>query len=142
MIKTVQPGNFYMGRCAHGSDLLDELTAYCEKENITCGKLEAIGAVQKARFGYYDQNNREYRYTEINSHMEILTCIGNISLNEDKAMVHAHITLSDDNGNACGGHLAQGTVVFAAEFTIQAFDNTTHIRDYDETTGLRLWKEE
>lgn len=142
MIRNMQPITWYMGRCMHGSDLLDALTGYCEQKNITCGKLEVIGAVQKARFGYYDQNNREYHYTEINDHMEILNCIGNISINEGKPMVHAHITLSDENGKAFGGHLSQGTIVFASEFVIQAFDNATLIRDFDETTGLRLWREE
>ncbi len=141
MITEMQPGRWYMGRCAHGSDLLDELTAYCEQKNITCGKIEVIGAVQKARFGYYDQQNRQYHYTETPRHMEILSCIGNISLNEGKPMVHAHITFADEEGKAFGGHMAQGTIVFAAEYIIQAFDNTTLIRENDDTTGLRLWRE-
>ena len=140
MITEMQPGRWYMGRCAHGSDLLDELTAYCEQKNITCGKIEVIGAVQKARFGYYDQQNRQYHYTETPRHMEILSCIGNISLNEGKPMVHAHITLADSQGNAFGGHLADGTTIFACEFILNSYDGPDHIREYDEQTGLTLWK--
>lgn len=140
MFKEIQHNRYYMGKCAHGSDLFNELTSFCEKENISIGRFEAIGAVKKARFGYYDQKNHEYHHTEINQHMEILSCIGNISLNEGKPMVHAHITLADEIGNAVGGHLVQGTVVFACEFIIQAFDNAEFIRGFDKTTGLKLWE--
>jgi predicted DNA-binding protein with PD1-like motif len=55
-------------------------------------------------------------------------------------MIHTHITFADEKGNACGGHLAKGTIVFACEFIIQAFDGSELIREYDEKTTLRLWK--
>lgn len=141
MFKEIQHSRNFMGTCAHGTDLLDELTTFCEKENIALGRIEAIGAVQKARIGFYNQQGLKYQFTEINQCMEILKCTGNISLNNGKSMVHAHITLADEHSNAVGGHLAQGTIVFACEFIIQAFDNAAVIRDYDKVTGLRLWKE-
>ncbi len=142
MYKEVNPNRKFIGSCPHNSDLIHELTALCEKEDITLGHIEAIGAVRKARFGYYDQQNYKYHFLEIDRHMEILSCIGNISLNEEKPMVHAHITLSGEDGHAIGGHLAPGTIVFACEYIIHAYDNAALIRDYDETTGLRLWKSE
>lgn len=139
MLKMVKTSCCYMGNCAQGVDLLDDLTAICEKEHISLGRIEAIGAVQKARFGYFDQHSRKYHYIDVNRHMEIVCCIGNISLNEGKPMVHAHITLTDENGQAIGGHLARGTLVFAAEFNIQVYGNENLTREYNETTGLRLW---
>lgn len=130
-----------MGRCPCGSDLLDELTAYCKKEHISCGMLEVIGAVRKARFGYYNQQDKEYHFHEMDTRLEILNCTGTISLDDDTPMVHAHITFADDHGRAFGGHLSQGTIVFAAEFIIQSFDTNIFQRKYDEVTGLKLWKD-
>ncbi len=140
MLKKVKKQCCYIGNCAFGTDLLDELTAVCVHEHIHLGRIEAIGAVQNARFGYYDQTCREYHYIEISRHAEIVCCVGNISLDEGKPMVHAHITLADEKGMAFGGHLTTGTKVFAAEYTIQAYENEDLSREFDATTGLRLWK--
>lgn len=54
-------------------------------------------------------------------------------------MLHAHVTLADGEGNAYGGHLASGTVIFACEFVLQAFDGPPFERGSDEETGLPLW---
>ncbi len=140
MLKEVQHKSHFMGSFPCGTDLLEGLTGICEKENITLGRVEAIGAVQKACFGYYNQKSREYQFTEKNFEMEILKCSGNISLNDGKPMVHAHIILADEKGTAFGGHLAKGTVVFACEFIIQSFGGAEFIREFDDSTSLRLWK--
>ena len=142
MMKEVTPSRYFMGCLAKGSDLLEELTVICEKENIQIGGFEAIGAVQKACFGFYNQFSRKYNFKEIHNDLEILKCSGNISLNEGKPMIHAHIIFTDENGHAFGGHLAKGTVVFSCEYIIQAFDNSSTLkREFDPKTGLRLWKE-
>jgi len=47
--------------------------------------------------------------------------------------------LADKRGNAYGGHLAPGTVVFACEFILEIFDGPVLQRGFDETTGLFLW---
>ena len=54
-------------------------------------------------------------------------------------MVHAHITLADDKGQAFGGHLAPGTILFACECLIEKFDGPAFRRRNDENTGLALW---
>jgi len=142
MMKEVVPGRYFMGGLPNGCDLLGELTALCEKEKIHIGVFEAIGAVQKACFGFYNQFSRKYTFKEIHNDLEILKCSGNISLNEGKPMIHAHIIFTDENGHAFGGHLANGTVVFSCEYVIQAFDNSCVLqREFDPKTGLRLWKE-
>jgi hypothetical protein len=131
----------FIGRLSHKSDLLQEITDLCMKENITLGKVEGIGAVQKARVGYYDQSSREYRYIEYDQHLEVIKLTGNVSIKDNAPFVHAHITLSDEKGNAFGGHLAPGTIIFAFEIILQAFEGPELLRDYDKDTGLPLWKE-
>jgi hypothetical protein len=42
-------------------------------------------------------------------------------------------------GRACGGHLAEDTTVFAAEFRIEELTGVELHRVPDETTGLALW---
>lgn len=137
--KTIEPKRIIMGKLLHGGDLLGELTAVCEKENLTLGTIKAIGAVQKACIGYYNQDDHEYQFTKTDQHLEIASLLGNISLRDDKPMVHAHVTLADDNGVCLAGHLAEGTIVFACEFVITVCEGAGYIRKHDEQTGLPLW---
>jgi predicted DNA-binding protein with PD1-like motif len=128
-----------MGRLAHGDDLLEALTCLCADEGVEAGRLEAIGAVQKARLAYYDQEVREYQFFELDRPLEITKLSGNVSVKDGAPMVHAHVTLADRDGRALGGHLASGTVVFACEFVVEAFDGGGFVRGLDEATGLPLW---
>jgi len=129
-----------MGRLGHDKDLLEELTAVAAGEGVTLGRVEAIGAVKRARLGYYNQEEREYEFHEVDQPMEIISLLGNVSLKDGKPMVHAHVTLADREGRAFGGHLAPGTVVFACEFVMQALEGAELKRAHDDPTGLPLWE--
>jgi len=139
-MRAVEKKAVYMGRLAFGEDLLEELTKICKDRSFKCGRVEAIGAVQKACIGYYDQERRQYQFTTLDQALEILKLSGNVSLKEGEPMVHAHITLADEKGRAFGGHLAPGTVIFACECIIEAFDGPEFKRVFDEDTGLPLWE--
>lgn len=128
-----------MGRLGFGCDLLEELNRVAKEREITLGRIEALGAVQKARIGYYDQNTREYQFVDIDKALEIVQLIGNVSLKDAEPFVHAHITFADASGKTFGGHLAPGTLVFACEFIIEALEGAELNRSFDEETGLPLW---
>jgi hypothetical protein len=132
-----------MGRLVKGDDLLVALTKICQDLGITLGEIKAIGAVSKARVGYYHQDNRQYEWLDLERHLEILALEGNISLKDGKPFVHAHVILGDGEGRAYGGHLADGTIVFAAEFVIQELKANRELhRQMDKETGLFLWPKE
>ena len=136
---TVKTRRKIIGKLDYNCDLLEELTKICNDKSITLGRVEAIGAVRKARIGFYDQKEHVYEPLVIDHPMEITALVGNISLKERKPMVHAHVTLADEKGNVCGGHLIPGTVVFACEFYIEAFYGPALERVSDQQTGLPLW---
>jgi len=139
IIKKVKSSRLLMGKLGHGSDLLEELTAICQKEDIRLGRIEAFGAVKRACLGFYDQQSREYRFLELDQPLEITTLVGNVSLKEGNPIVHAHITLANEAGKAYGGHLAPGTIVFACELSLECFDGPPFERGFDHETGLPLW---
>ena len=140
-MKAVQPVEVFMGKLPHGADLLDELNRICQQKNISLGKVEALGAVKKACVGFYDQESRIYQFLNLDYPLEITNLVGNISLKDGVPFVHAHITLSDQEGRAFGGHLVPGTIVFACEAIIQVFTGTVLQRHMDQETGLPLWLE-
>jgi predicted DNA-binding protein with PD1-like motif len=129
-----------MGRLTKGDDLLLALERLCQEHNITLGEVRALGAVTKARVGFYNQEERQYYFLDLNQPLEILALVGNISIKDGKPMVHAHVTLADGEGRAYGGHLAEGTPVFACEFAIHEYTaDQVLTRRNDPETGLMLW---
>lgn len=130
----------FIGRLRYGCDLLEELNNMCRAYDIRLGKVEAIGAVQRAKIGFYNQKTRVYQFMDLDFAAEIVNLTGNISIKDNQPFVHAHITLADEGGKSYGGHLAPGTVVFACEVFIHSFKGPEFRRDYDEETGLPLWR--
>jgi predicted DNA-binding protein with PD1-like motif len=139
IVREVTGGRRFMGRLDCGADLLEALTDICREKGVQLGRLEVLGAVQKARMGFYNQQTRAYEFYTIDAPLEILKVVGNISLKDNQPMVHAHITLSDAEGKAFGGHLAPGTIVFASEYIIEELEGDALKRGFDEETGLPLW---
>ncbi|MBL7133888.1 MAG: DNA-binding protein [Phycisphaerae bacterium] len=131
---------YIIGKCRKGADLLEEITSLCAAEGVKLGRVEALGAVQKARLAFYDQAARQYRSLELDEPLEITSLVGNVSLKDGHPIVHAHVTLADAEGRAHGGHLVPGTIVFACEFCIQAMEGAELTRGLDEQTHLPLWK--
>lgn len=132
--------DLFMGKLRYGDDLLEEVSKICKEKNIRLGRIEAIGAVQKVCIGYYDQRDHTYAFHTIDQPLEITNLTGNISVKDGDPFVHAHVTLANASGQAFGGHLAPGTIVFACEWVIEAFDGPALVREYDAETGLPLWK--
>lgn len=129
-----------MGRLNKDDDLFDQLTAICLTENISLGKVEAIGALKNVTLAYYNQDNFTYQTFSLKRHLEIIGLQGNISLKEGVPIIHAHISLADDKGHAFGGHLMPGSKVFACEFVIQLFQGETLHRTTEPLTQLPLWE--
>ena len=139
VIREVKAVKMFVGKLAHGVDLLEEITKICVDKDIHLGRVEALGAVKKARLGYYNQKEREYHFYELDQTLEITNLVGNVSIKDGVPIVHAHVTFSDKNGHAYGGHLAPGTIVFACEIVIQVLDGPKFEGGLDQETGLPLW---
>ncbi|MDI6774343.1 MAG: DUF296 domain-containing protein [Verrucomicrobiota bacterium] len=82
---------------------------------------------------------REYQFKEFDQPLEIAALTGNVSLKDGRPFLHAHAILTDEQGHTFGGHPAPGTVMFACEFRLEAFDGPEFTRGPDAETGLALW---
>ena len=125
-------------RLKHDADLVQTITELARSKGMEAGSFIAIGALKRARLGYYDQKNHEYREMEIDTPHEMASCIGNVSLKDGEPFVHAHVVLADEAGNTKAGHLFEG-IVFAAEVHLHQLEGPRLERKYDEVTGLSLW---
>jgi len=98
------------------------------------------GAVERAVISYYNQDKRVYQDIEFDQHLEIVSCLGNLSLRDGVPAAHLHVTFGDSKGHLIGGHLQKGTVVFAGEFVIEEIVGPDLHREHDSETDLPLWR--
>lgn len=127
----------YMFSIPHDSDLLSSLKGAAEQLGIEAGVFTVIGALKKAVIHYYLQEKKKYHKILLEAPLEIASGIGNIAVKDGTTIVHCHVVLADKDGRCFGGHLGEGSIVFAGEAYIRAFDPKI-MRKYDETTGLNL----
>ena len=132
-------GRAFVGRLETGSDLVEEIERFCLEQSVMAAQVTVIGAVRRARYAYYEQDDHRYLELETDTHHEIAGFVGNISLKDDRPFLHAHATFADAAGATVGGHLLRGIEVFAAEVMIREMGGVTLTRMHDEETGLSLW---
>ncbi|NLO91882.1 MAG: DNA-binding protein [Elusimicrobia bacterium] len=132
-------GRTYIFKLNKGDDLLNELQEFCRDNQIKCGIIKGIGAVSCATLGFFDQKKKKYNKVKHDRAFEILSLLGNISLMEEKPMVHLHASMCDDQGGLVGGHLMGGTTVFACEIFVQELVGAPKMRKLDKVTGITIW---
>ena len=132
-------GRGFVGRLETGSDLVAEIERFCREQSVVAAQVTVIGALRRAAYAYYEQDDHRYLELSSETHHEIVGFTGNISLRDDKPFLHAHATLADAAGATVGGHLLRGCEVFAAEVMIREITGVSLVRMPDEETGLALW---
>lgn len=135
-------GRTFVGRFDHGADVLESVNDFCNEKQIKTAYVNLIGAVTSIRIGYFDTIEQRYVYLEendIQKPFEIAGCTGNVSIKDGAPFAHLHIVFSSRDGNCIGGHLMNGTKIYACEFYIQELIGENLVRSLDETTKLQLW---
>ncbi|MGM0415170.1 MAG: PPC domain-containing DNA-binding protein [Bacillota bacterium] len=135
-----ETGQVLKGRLPRGEDLLETLTDLVKDANIRSGHVKVLGALKNAKIGYFNQDEKKYYYHELDSGVEIAHCQGNISLLDGEPFIHAHIIVTDSEGRAYGGHLAEGSKIYVAETIIQELIGEPQIRVEDPESTLSLWE--
>ncbi|MEM3704040.1 MAG: DUF296 domain-containing protein [Candidatus Bathyarchaeia archaeon] len=133
-------GKIVFSRILEGEDLAEAIKERVEKSGVKVGLIIVIGSLKKVVLGYYKEG--EYKYIRLNGPLEIASCIGNIAVDEKgETIIHAHIVVANEQGEAFGGHLMQGSVVGAtAELAIIEGVGLNLQRIFDEKTRLKLLK--
>jgi len=122
-----------------GSDLLKELEDFVRARGINLAWLSGLGAVSRATIRYYHQPSQSWMDLDFDRRLEVAGMLGNVSLLNGQPIVHAHITLSDEDGRCYGGHLGSNTLVFNMEILLTTLSGPAVTRKMDPQTGLTTW---
>lgn len=119
-------------RLTNGTDLRKGIEEYCQTHGIISGCIvTAVGSLYPARM----RMARGDVIKDFTDHYEITSLTGTVSADG----VHLHITISDEDGKAYGGHLVYGcTVNTTAEIILLSLDDEySFTREFDESTGYK-----
>jgi predicted DNA-binding protein with PD1-like motif len=134
----VDGGKTYVVIFANGDEIMSGLTEFAERNKITAGHFTAIGALQSARFGWFDPARKAYRDIPINQQVELISLIGDVGLVNGAPQIHTHGAVGLPDGEVRGGHLLQAIAWPTAEVFFRAYA-TTLIKKHDEETDLFLF---
>ena len=120
-----------------GEKIIETIKVFCVQNKITAATLQAIGAVREVELGFYKLGEKKYAWKKTKAELEIDGLLGNIALLNNDVIVHAHMTVSDSEMHAFGGHLKEAVVGASCEIFLTPLPGTLERRQ-DESTGLNL----
>ena len=136
-MRFVKLGSRHIIKLKKGENVVRNLIKFSEENNIKNAYFSAIGAVLEATLSFYDLKKKKYEDLVLKGEWEITSLIGNIMQMDNKAVVHAHIALSDKQKNLKGGHLKEAVTGGTCEIFLDKLDSNIN-RKRDEETGLNL----
>lgn len=133
-------GKTVFSRLLEGEDLFESMKKRAEASGIRAGFSILIGTVKHATLGYYKDG--KYETVRLKGPLEVTSCTGNVAVDErGEVVIHAHAVVSNEKGEAFGGHLMKGSEVGATAELIMVEALGVEIqRVHDEKTKLKLWK--
>lgn len=133
-------GDDYIICMNRGEELLTDLQEVCEKEKITLGSVQGIGALGEITIGVFDRKQFKYLTETYKGDFEIASCMGDISTKEGKNYLHIHIVIGNvHEGRIYAGHLSKGIISLTGEFIIHKINGIVE-REYSKEVGLNLYK--
>ncbi len=141
-------GRIIAVRLKPGTDVLPGLEEACRRAGINNGViLSIIGSLaevrfcdpieiagKRARYGYGDP-------LQLEGPIELTSASG-IICHDDAGVtnLHVHVTLSDKDGNAYGGHLVNGTkVLLTTDVVIAEIEGVVMARKFDEELEVPIF---
>lgn len=120
-----------------GDEVLWTFRRFATEERILASRFTAVGALSDVVLGFFDPNEKQYQKIPIHEQVEVLSMIGDVSVDRGTVEVHAHIVVGKSDGSAHGGHLLGGHVFPTLELIlVESPEYLT--RRFDAETGLAL----
>jgi len=127
----------YLVVLATGDEAMAELTRFAAEHHLQGSHFTAIGAFSRVVVAYFDWSSKKYLNLRIDAQVEVLSLVGDISMDDGKPKVHAHVVVGKSDATAHGGHLIEGHVRPTLEIVVTETPRHLH-RRFDQESGLAL----
>ncbi len=120
-----------------GDEFIAGLTGFAKEHNLAASHFTAIGSFRDARLAYFQVEKKEFKPIPIDEQVEVLSLVGNITLDQGEPKIHAHVVVGRPDGTTLGGHILEAHI----RPTLEVFvvESPTHLhRTYNPDVGLSL----
>ncbi len=133
-------GRILFSRILENEDLIVAVRMRAKENRVNAGFFVLIGSLKNAVVGYYKDG--KYEQIRLDGPLEIVSCMGNVAVDENReVIIHSHMVVSNEKGEAFGGHLMDGSYVgVTAELIMVEATDVELQRVFDERAKLKLWK--
>jgi predicted DNA-binding protein with PD1-like motif len=108
----------YVVVCDPGDEAVAALTQLARSEQLEAAQVTAVGGFERATVGWFDPAARQYRHIPVDEQCEVLSLIGDVAVDQDGPVLHAHVVLGLSDGTTRGGHLIEGRVFPTLEVVV------------------------
>lgn len=129
--------NTYVIRLETGEEIIASLKMFVEKEKIEGGFFYGLGAVKDVTLGYFNLERKEYKEKSFKEGFELTSLVGDVAFSDEKIIVHAHVTLADEDFKTFSGHLGKAVVTATVELVFNLAEGKL-LKKPDPITGLNL----
>ena len=130
-------GDTLILRIDRGEEIIEQLRAAAEKEQIRLAAVEALGAVDDFTVGVYNTREKKYYSNRFQGAFEIVSLTGTVTTKGGAFYQHLHMSAGDELGRVFGGHLNAAVVSATCEMVVRILDGRVE-RALDEDVGLNL----
>ncbi len=86
-----------------GEEAFAAVTSFANEKAISAASVAAIGALERAKVGWFDLAAKRYSAISVDEQCEVLSLLGDIAQGDDgKASLHVHAVCSDFATAVCG----------------------------------------
>ncbi|OLB60752.1 MAG: hypothetical protein AUI11_12610 [Acidobacteria bacterium 13_2_20CM_2_66_4] len=78
---------------ATDDEAVKSLTSFAVNQRLAASHFTAIGAFSRAVVAYFDWSAKQYRHISIDEQVEVLSLMGDVTIEDGKPKVHAHVVL-------------------------------------------------
>lgn len=128
---------YYIIRLEKDEEIITAIKTAARRARIRGAFFFGLGVGKDLVLGYYDPHQKKYIKKAFQGEYEFTSLAGNITYANNDRIVHSHVTITNSDFAAFGGHLFQGTVPATCEIIVFPLPRSLR-RTHDSLTGLKL----
>lgn len=132
-------GNTVIVRLDPGEEILDQLDALAQKEQLRLASISGLGALKEMEISVFHPAEKVFYNNCVIEALELTSLTGTITEMNGNPYLHIHASAGNAKGAVVGGHLKKAVVSVTAEIVITVIDGTVE-REHDEETGLNRFR--
>ena len=132
-------GDTLVIRLDQDEEIIENLRAIAEKEQIKLASVEALGAINDFTVGVFDTVEKKYYSNRFQGAYEIVSLTGTITTKDGAFYQHLHMSAGESSGAVFGGHLSRAIVSATCEMIVRVIDGRVE-RVLDPDIGLNLFR--